>query len=300
MSHEGITTYPDRIEEVVKLSIQAMKSREGLFEYFDPQPERHFIDLVKAKGQEFALNAVFLTSTMVLGGQTARLFKRISDSDRFEENSWLFEPNEVVGKRPSTVISALFNYIRPAGRESASIFQWQYNCRLIRKKYGGFVSNYLKARDNDALRVYKDLVVRPRAKTYEKEIRRFGPKIAKLFIQWVREYELFPLGNMENVGLPVDFQVARVVIQTGGLNLEEPVGAHFMTHDLLPEIFKEMVERGYKQEEISKALWSIGSGGCGPKKHDLCPVKDRCTRLISSFPYDRRGIFDPRDVDRYQ
>ncbi len=300
MSHEGLTVYPDRIEEVVKLSIDAMKRREGLFALADPQPERHFVDLAKAKGPEFALNAVFLITPMVLGGQTDYLFKRVSIPDRFREYSWLFEPNEVARKRSDTVESSLLSYLRPAGREGAAIFQWQYNCRLLRRKYSGFVSNYLMEKDNDAQKVYDDLVVRPRAKSHEKEIRRFGPKIAKLFIQWVKEYDLYRLSNTEAVGLPVDFQVARVIIQTDGMTLQNPENANFISNVVLPLVFKDLTDRGYKPDEISKALWAIGSYGCKSRRHDICPLNHLCTKLISSFAYDRRGIFDSTDTGRYR
>jgi len=299
MSCEGVTAYPERIEEVVKTSIQAMKNKEGFFAFVDPQPERHFMDLAKTKGPEFALNATFLISTMILGGQTEPFFKRISISEKFNEYSWLFEPNEAVKRTDGQIIDACHKYFRPAGRQAKPIPQWPYNSHKLAEDYGGLVSNYFKKRDNNALKIYDDLVVRPRAKTYEKEIRRLGPKISKLMIQWVREYNLYDLKNTDEVGLPVDFQLGRVIIQTGGLKLEKPVNTHFIAHKILPVIFEDLSKR-YRPEDISKSLWAIGSGGCKYKRHDICPVQELCTSLISTKRYDRDGLFDPRDVGRYK
>jgi hypothetical protein len=277
-----------------------MQNKEGLFAFIDPQPEKGFVGLAKAKGSDFALNALFLITPMVLGGRTEPFFKRISVPETFHDYSWVFDPERVAMRQPKRVEQTLFDFLRPAGRQAEPIYQWHYNCRVITQKYEGQVRNYLDKRDGDAERIYEDLIVAPRAKSHRKEIRRFGPKIAKLFIQWVREYDLYELNNTDKVGLPVDFQVARVTIQTGGVTLEKPVHNHFMNNKLLPIIFEELATKGYKPEEISKALWAIGSGGCAYKRHELCPVKDLCTRMISSRPYDRKGIFDPTDVGRYK
>lgn len=299
MSCEGVTVYPERIEEVVRTSIQAMKSKEGLFAFVDPQPERNFIDLAKTKGPEFALNATFLISTMVLGSKTKPFFERISVPEKFEEYSWLFEPNDAVKRTDGQIIDACRAYFRPAGRQDEPIPQWPYNSRKLASGYEGLVSNYFKKRDNDALKIYNDLVVRPRAKTFEKEIRRLGPKITKLMIQWVREYDLYKLANTDEVGLPVDFQVGRVIIQTEGLKLEKPINTHFIAHKVLPLIFEDLSKK-YRPEDISKSLWATGSGGCGYKRHDICPINSLCTSLISTTRYDRDGLFDPTDVGRYK
>lgn len=299
MSCEGVTVNTNRIEEVVKASIRAMKNKEGLFAFVDPQPEKAFIELAKVKGSDFALNATFLISTMVLGGQTEPFFRKISIPERFNEYSWLFEPNEVIKRSNEEVIDACKNYFLPAGRQAEPIPQWRYNCQILANNYGGSVKNYFGMRDNDALKIYGDLIVRPRAKTYEKEIRRFGPKITKLMIQWVREYGLYDLKNTDDVGVPIDFQLGRVMIQTEGLKLDRPVNTHFIVHKVLPIIFDDLRLKGYRPEDISKSLWAIGSGGCKYKKHDLCPLENLCSSLISTFRYDRDGLFDPRDVGRF-
>jgi len=300
LEQEHITAYPKRIEEVVSTSIAAMKAREGLFVFVDPQPERHFINLAKSRGKEFALNATFLISTMMIGGQTEPFCKRIANPEEFDKYTWLFEPNEAVKRSDGQIIAACREYFRPAGRQDEPIPQWPYNTRKLAVDYGGWVSNYFKKRDNDALRIYRDLIVRPRAKTKEKEIRRMGPKVAKLMFQWVREYKLYELRNSEEVGLPVDFQLGRVIIQTSGIVLDQPVNSHKIVHEVLPVIFDDLVQRGYRPEDISKALWAIGSGGCKYKKHSICPLEDLCTSLISSKRYDNEGIFDPKDTGRYR
>lgn len=134
-----------------------------------------------------------------------------------------------------------------------------------------------------------------------KKIRHFGPKIAKLFIQWVREYDLHELNNTEKVGIPIDFQLGRVIIQTEGLKLDHPINTHTINQVILPIIFDDLGKtNGWKPEEISKSLWAIGSGGCGYKKHNICPFNSLCTKLISSFHYDKNGLFDPMDVGRYK
>jgi hypothetical protein len=300
MNHECITAYPERIEDVVKISIQAMKNKEGLFASVDTQPERNFVNLAKSYGSEFALNAMFLVTPMVLGGRTEPFFRKISVPERFEKNLWLMNPKNVVEHNEEDVIKACFAFFRPAGRQAEPIFGYYYNCKKITDDYGGSVSNFLKKRDGDALRIYKDLTVYPRAKTPLKEIRRFGPKIAKLFIQWVNEYNLYDLRNADRVGLPVDFQVGRVIVQTNGLVLSKPVDSNFITIKVLPLVFDDLVTKGYKPEEISKALWAIGSGGCKFKRHSLCPLEKYCTSLISSSRYDNDGVFDPTDIGRYK
>jgi hypothetical protein len=300
MSCEGVTAYPDRIEEVVRTSIQAMKNKEGLFAFVDPQPEKPFIELAKTRGPEFALNATFLISTMVIGSKTEPFFRRISVPERFEKFSWLFKPNEAVRRTDEQITNACYEYFIPAGRQAEPIPQWPYNCRKLANDYSGSVREYFRKRDYDALRIYKDIVKWPRARTKDKEITRLGPKLTKLMIQWVRDYNLCELTNSDEVGVPVDFQLTRVMIQTRGLILDEPKNCHQLVQNVLPDEFDRLSRKGYRPEDISKSLWTIGSGGCSYKKHDECPVKDLCTRLISSKIYDREGKFDPKSVGRYK
>ena len=106
---------------------------------------------------------------------------------------------------------------------------------------------------------------------------------------------------MEGIGLPVDFQIARIIIQIGGLRLDGPVQAHYLTHKvLLPLLTSLCSEKEWSPQEVSETLWLIGSHCCNKQDHRSCPVNDMCNRLISRRPYDREGLFDPTDTKRFE
>lgn len=296
--------------EVIRTALEARSEhRGGVFAQDIEPPEKPFIELLKkhsvAIGEpHLPLNAIFLITPFVFGDDTGRFFRRISDPVSLAEYAWLFQPEEVVRRANSgiNVEAECSKFFRLAGYNKNALAQYVHNCRLITERFNGNVGNFFSSEDNDATRIIKALVVYPRAKTEEKpEFRRYGPKLARLLIQWVNQYNLYPLKNADRVGLPIDFQVARILIQTGALQLESPVQAHFLTYKvILPLLTEICAETGWNPQVVSETLWLMGYWGCNRKRHNICPVETICGRLISRRPYDKDGLFDPTDTGRFK
>jgi hypothetical protein len=293
--------------EVVKTSIQARENNEGIFKDIIA-PERDYINLIKNHGEEinddnFALNALFFTTSLVHGDNTNLLFKRIAHQELIQKYDWIFKPKEVLSRSQENdqeVVTACFEFFRPGGYNSASFEQWVHNHKTL-NTYQGDLNNYFQAKNNDASKIIDALVVKPNAKTYEKkEFRRFGPKLSRLFIQWVNQYDFCQLENVDNIGIPVDFQVCRVMIQTKAIELSGITRVNDVSiRTLLPELTDIFTAENINPRKASEAVWWVGSLGCNKKRHNLCPVSDLCTSLISREPYDVSGKFDPTDIGRF-
>lgn len=101
-------------------------------------------------------------------------------------------------------------------------------------------------------------------------------------------------------GIPVDFQVSRVMIQTNAVVLKEPCSTQDVSVRIILPVLTEIFEsEKINPRLVSEAIWFIGSRCCNKSRHDLCPISDLCTSLISRESYDRSGKFDPADVGRY-
>lgn len=304
MSIEGITVNRERMVEVVKISMQARENNEGIFKDIIA-PEQEYVNLIKKHGQEinddkFALNALFLTTSLVHGDNTELLFKRITDSEIIKKYDWLFKPDEVLVRNEEDVIDGCNKFFRPGGYNKIAFKQWVHNHQIL-NNYNGDLKNYFQANNNDALEIVDALVVKPNAKTHEKtEFRRFGPKLSRLFIQWVNQYNFYQLDNVDNFGIPVDFQVCRVMIQTKAIELDGITRVNDVSvRTLLPELTEIFATENINPRKASEAVWWVGSLGCNKKRHNLCPVNNLCTSLISRDPYDSSGEFDPTDTGRF-
>ena len=301
MSVENVVINHERIAEVIQTSLEAGRNHRLLFRE-GYAPERDFIQLIskysKAYGNEmFEHNALFLNTSMVYGDSTARLFRRISDTSKFEKFAWVFEPEKALQDEEKT-ISALLSFYQPGNNKNA-IYEWGHNCEILVARYGGDIRNFFRENENDALKIIDSLVVYPHKKGKE-GLRRFGPKLSRLYLQWVTQYGLYRLKNAEKIGVPVDFQVARLLIQTKGLVLEKPSRKHLVSEVILTPFLAQMcIDNGWNPREVSEVLWTIGERGCNKAQHDNCPLEAICTSLISRKRYDKEGIFDPKDVGRY-
>lgn len=298
----------DRTRLVIETLLKAREDRSLIFSEQYSYPETGFVTMLQEHAKEsgdetIVLNALFMVTSLVFGQDTTVFFDRITNRALFESNSWVFRPREVVerAKQGEDIEGACMTYLQPAGYSRAAVGQWVHNSRVILEKFGGDIRNFFRVNDDDAEKVVTGLFVKPRAKTNQKEgLRRFGPKLAILFVQWVNQYGLYPLKNADKIGLPIDFQVSRVLIQTEGLPLKQPEQVHLVANKTLqPLLIKLCEENGWDPRVVSETLWRIGSEGCRRRLHDQCPVSDLCTHMISRTPYDKVGKFDPTDVGRF-
>lgn len=301
----GIVVDEARIVEVVTRALEAHRNRLGFLQNEGDPPEKVFIELVKGYGQEhgldtFALHALFFVTPTFFGDSTARQLNTLSDSTRLRRSAWVFKPEEIVTKRKSSVVRAARRITKPGGYNSTAINEWQHNARVIHENFGGDLRNFFAAHGNDAPEILKALIGPRKGKAKHPGFRRFGPKIARLFLLWVDQYKLADLQDIREVGVPVDFQVARVTIQTKGIELAGPTHNHQVLDETLVPLYAKLCkENGWHPQEVSAALWTIGSVGCGYRLHSSCPLEALCTSLISSRRVNDDGRFDPTDIGRY-
>lgn len=166
---------------------------------------------------------------------------------------------------------------------------------MLVNNYGINLTNFFKSHHNYAPDISKAIYVAPRAKSYRKEFHRLGPKLTNLFLQWVERYDLYDLKDFDKVGLPVDYQIMRIALQTGIVELTDSVNAHNFSFNILSPIIMSLCEKnGWKPRAVSEALWSIGSMKCSKESNtpdSTCPLREDCKGVIRGR--GRRDMFLP-------
>lgn len=303
----GIIVDEARVIAVVNQALEAYRNRSGFLKNVGDPPEKAFINLVKSYGQEhglktFALHALFFVSTTIFGDITTRQFATISAPERLQRYyAWLFKPEEVVQKRNSAVMESARRFTKLGGYNNTAIREWRHNARVIHEDFGGSLRNFFEAHRNDAPEILKALIGPEKGKSKHPGFRRFGPKIAPLFLIWVDQYGLANLQNILEVPPPVDVQIARVIIQTEGITLPGPTHNNVvLDRTLIPLLARLCKENGWHPKDVSAALWTIGSVGCKQRWHSSCPLGPLCTSLISTKGVTTDGKFYPDDIGRYK
>lgn len=305
MAVEDIKINRDQIVEIFNVSLQAKEEALGFFK--EISPEYNYIELLKIHGKEigdknFALRALFFTTTILHGDDTELSLKRITDEKLIKDYDWIFTPQKVLRKSQAEIVEACNNFFRPGGYNSNAFKQWFHNSAVLEYKFGGNLENYFNNYQNDATEIINALVVKVNAHTRDKpDFRRFGPKLSRLLIQWVNQYGLYEFKNVYKNGIPVDFQICRVLRQNNGIEFTVPVAAPTLTNRVvLPTLMEVFETENINPRYASEAVWTIGNRGCNKKRHDICPLKNMCTSLMSRVPYDKLGLFDPTDVGRFE
>ena len=305
----GVEINAERTVLIVNKVLGALEQQQGFFSEGVFRPEELFIELAKDYGRktgksEFAPNAVFLKTAFVFGDDTGKLFSRITDPNRLAEYSWIFNPSEALVWDDGKIMAGCASFFRPAGYNRRVVQEWSYNIRILGERYGSDIRNFLDELGGDAERVVQALTVRPRAKTEEKRKKgvftRYGPKLSALVVQWMNQYGLYEFQGTNGGGLPVDFQVARVLVQTGGVTLKQPENVHQVTTAVNKVLGQVTYENGWDTRRVSEVLWNVGNQGCNKKRHNDCPLEQECDRLISRKSYDKDGKFDPKDTGRWE
>lgn len=186
-------------------------------------------------------------------------------------------------------------YIEPLGRQGAAMIGWYHNCCMLSKTYHGHIFEYFEAHNNDASEIHRALYYKPDGSTVNKEFKRFEKKLASLFLQWVGRYELYPLSNLNEFGLPVDLHLCRIAIQTGILNpqvyIPRGILANMVFVPVIDYLCRKNRDKGWRPAAVSEALWVIGSRGCTPDQkafapYHTCPVRYVCVGAIRKLPKD--------------
>lgn len=288
--------------QVITRAVEAKKNHTFIFKTQSEFPEEKFIRLVSEIGQDdqnYPLNALFLITPLVRGDDTFRFFERITNYPLVRENSWIFEPQKVIDAHNAgvDVKEICRQTLRPGSYSGCHLDQWVHNCQVLVDHYQSNVRNFFQFNNNNARKIIEKLVVKPRAKLKDKpEFRGFGPKIATLVVQWANQYFL-PLENADLIGVPVDFQLSRILIQTGAIELNSSQNVFQVTHKtILPLIDGFCQREGTKPRDVSESLWLIGSRCCNSQRCNLCPINDLCIGTISRASYDKEGKFYPLEI----
>lgn len=292
----------ERAREVIRHALEARKQNRLIFSKELVPPEATFIDMVKKEGErsgnpDFALNAVFLAVVTIFADNSYRQLNRLANTGLFEKCGWIFEPQKAAAATEEEYLVAAQKYTG-AGYNARSLPGIRHNAQLLVEKYGGNVRNFFALHNFDYQQILENLVGPKRKKDYAGFLR-FGPKISRLFLQWVSQYELAELNSETKAEIPIDFQIARIFIQTGAVVLKGPTHKHWVQDrglvKAMPEILQFFTE---EPAYISETLWLIGSLCCNKFDHQACPLAGGCHSLISREPLDNHGLFDPTDTGR--
>lgn len=294
----GVHFDEERIALVIHQITQARDQKTGLFRWDIKPPEEAFVNLCK-ENLVFPLNALFLLTTTVYADNSARQFTRICEPASFRKYKWLFDVKKVSRRTNSSVIDAGMAYLTP-GYNGRALSYWKHNASLIQDQFGGDLNEFFRILGYDAPTILS-VLAQPKDKASYDGFRGYGPKLSRLFLLWADYYKLTfkPLKRINEIGIPIDFQVARLLIQTSGINLSRETHKHWVQNPNLQEILVDAIEKdGHSPLYVSEGLWFTGSICCNSRLHTICLLASECTSLISREPYDRRGSFNPKDVGR--
>lgn len=299
-----------RLKEVALTVLDAYYSHQSLF---NPEilgkviraPEEPFVRLIKEYGQDinngdYPLHALFFLTMTLFADNSTNQLNRVAKPQSFRKYAWLFDPYIVSRQTNENIIKSATDYIGASYNKSA-LPEWRHNAEVIAVNYCGSLRDFFAECDNKAPEILRILTDKKQKK---EGFRRFGPKLASLFLLWTVEYHLAELEGIEKIGIPVDFQVVRLAVQTGALKIPDyPVHKGIVTDALIPA-FTRLAhtinrEEGIWPQDLSKALWFVGHHCCNKHEHSLCPLQGMCDRLISRSPMDDRGLIDPTDVGRF-
>ena len=302
----------ERAIEVISAALHEYESGELGFFDGKNQVEEEYVNFLIEQGEsdEFIINALFLLTTVTFGSSSSVFFNRLSkDPEVYKKYRWLFVPSEVVESKfivsedekedinneEGGVIEfnkAWKEYLRPMGRQGASMHGWYHNCSVLCEAYNGNVIEFLKKHNNDSQIIRDVLQVSIGAKSEQKEFRRLGPKLTPLFLQWVGRYKLHDLVNLEDFGLPVDFQLCRIAVQTGIIEIDDDIYRADLAYKIfLPLVSKLCKEFNWEPRLVSEALWVIGSMGCTKDQRAIapyytCPLKPHCNGVLHKLDKD--------------
>ncbi len=308
MSIERVIIDEQRLTQVIKTVLATKDNKEFVFAGNYISPEVPYVDsLIKVgnelKNPDFASNALFLTTALIRGNNTRSFFNsRLVDPRNILENSWIFEPEKVLSKGKVLTEETCRKFFRPAGYCVNAIYNWFYNCQVI-KNNGGSITRCFDNLDGDWKRIEKFVYLRNRAKTSEKikagSLLNYGQHLTYLAFQWLSYYGLYKFTNLKTI--PVDFQLARISIQTDAIAINgNPNVDEIITRGLTPAFIKVCKENSFDPREVSQALWSFGNEGCNNKLHGECPLENLCVRYITSKKYQTSGRLSSKDEGRYE
>jgi hypothetical protein len=281
----------DIAKEVISFAVEEYRNPDSVFFRDKEQPEEEYVLFLKEKGadERILLNSLLLLSMMTFKVKTSTFFNRLSEnSEKFETHSWIFEPEEVVKRGEDMTVACCKEYIRPYGCQKNAINGWYHNSLIINQEYDNDIRNFFLKNENQSSKIWESLYVSPRAKTKEKEFYRLGPKLSSLYLQWIRRYGLYDFEDQDTSGLPVDYQLCRIALQTRMIEINNPVIPHTLSFKILLPLFESISkDMGYSLKEISEALWLIGSEGCykdalRKEKDPTCPVNSLCEGRLTS------------------
>lgn len=292
----------ERAREVIKHALEARKTKRLIFSKELFPPEAAFMEMVKREGEriensDFALNACFLMAVVIFADNSYRQLNRLANEEFFEKYGWILDPNKIKNATENEFLDAARTYTG-AGYNAGALPGWRNNALLLVSEYEGNVENFFALLNFDYSQILQNLVG-PKNKKDWGGFRRFGPKISRLFLQWVSQYNLAELRGTGQSGIPVDFQLTRLMVQTGAVKLSGPTHKHWVQDQglitVMPEIISVFPE---DPAYISETLWLIGSHCCNNYDHQACPLAGCCESLISRGPLDRDGLIDPEDRGR--
>jgi hypothetical protein len=283
MGAENIRVDVKQMEKVVKLVLESRKDEASpIFEGKVKLPEEEFVRLVTKYGEEtnnpaFGVTAVFLATMFDFGGRSKVLFDKIANVELLAKCAWLFEPKVVVEKEAGEVEQACREFFGPAGGYNIanSAPEYWHNCQVIVEKYGGDIRNFFESCDYDAVKVVEGLDTKSR-KRGKMGFRRYGPKLGPMVVERLTRWGLCKLKNTELIDVPVDRHKARISLRCFALVLSGEVNAHWVTGVAREELKKVCKKKKWLPNEVSEAMYILGSRLCAEALHGECPLKREC------------------------
>jgi hypothetical protein len=301
LSAENVTIDREKATRAVKTVLSARENRTGVFSRDLVIPEKLFIEQVKKLTVDIGdprmpLNALFFVLAADFSRKSYDFYKKLENPEAIYEYYWLFQPENVAsmvscGLDVTTDILKYFGASRGYyGKAADGIV---HNSLVLHHKYGDDIRNFLAFHNWDGAEIAEALIIRNRAKTEEKEYRRFGPKLTAYFIQQANHYDLADITNTEPVGLPVDIQLARFLVHAKAVDIKGDANVYRVIYKAASPIYKQIAEENnWPTQLISETIWLLGSNCCQYNRHSICPINEICDAKMPSGVYYRKGRFN--------
>jgi len=267
-STDGLSTDANRASFVASLIVSAFREGKGIFTNPVELVENQMPEKVRLLSREHAL-FLFYVVPQDHGVSSAGLYTKAKELHR--EDPDVFDPSAVVKlelrdieKRVSRKLGV--RYPIESSRE------WHENSRMLLEEYEGDPRK-LFSKTKEAQKLLKEI----------RRFRGFGPKTGALLLRAISNLGFVELDNLEDVLLPVDVHDTRIAFYTrslAGPNTPDWYVKNYMSYVRpVQEVWLSASQRaGLDWRELDRALWILGSKGCAPEKHGICPARDLCVK----------------------
>ncbi len=239
----------------LKKLVTSFKEKRGIFK----EVHANKIYLFPKGSREEILLWLLYSISIDYGVNAIPLFSRLSSL--FEKNKSLFRPEYILQLDRKKLREIFRKEIRHRFPNAAAE-KWISVSRYLMEKYNGEIEKLFESKD--AKKIWQEV----------RNIKGFGPKLASLFLAFVKRLNLVELKEIEDIPVPVDTHLEKLALRIG--IIEKPIN-----REELGKIWNLIAKKlGESWLDLNDALWITGAFLCRKKRCQICDLKEVCKKCI--------------------